>query len=348
MKAAIKPRINLEKRTKLEEVIPLEVPFVIFVDPSDRCNFGCKFCPTGNKQLMKEIGRPLKAMKFDLFKKIIDDIKEFENPIKVLRLYKDGEPLLNPRFADMVKYAKDSPKILSVDTTTNASLLNPKRNLEIIEAELDRINISVEGISNKQYKDFSNYKVNFDKFVENIKHFYENRNKCEVIIKINGDVISEDDKKLFQEIFHDKADGIYIEHVMSCWPEFELDGVQVNQEYGIYGQKISEVLVCPYVFYSFSINSDGMASLCFLDWSRKLIIGDVKKTSVKDIWNGKETHTYQEMFLRKKRKEHPVCRACGQLTHGLPDNIDAYAQMLLERMVSFKHPGNRCCPHDPE
>jgi MoaA/NifB/PqqE/SkfB family radical SAM enzyme len=333
MKAAIKPRINLEKRTKLEEVIPLKAPFVIFVDPSDRCNFGCKFCPTGNKQLMKEIGRPLKAMKFDLFKKIINDIREFEQPIKVLRLYKDGEPLLNPRFADMVKYAKDNPQILSVDTTTNASLLNPKRNLEIIAAGLDRINISIEGISNKQYKEFSNYRIIFDKFVDNIQHFYENRKQCEVIIKINGDVISEDDRKLFREIFHNKADGIYTEHIMSCWPEFELSGVQVNHEVGVYGQEIKEVMICPYVFYSFSINSDGLASLCFLDWSRKLLIGNVNETSVLEIWNGKNIRAYQKMFLMKKRKEHLLCRECGQMTHGLPDDIDKHAEMLLNKIT---------------
>lgn len=312
----------------------MESPFVIFVDPSDRCNFECKFCPTGNKQLMKEIGRPLKAMKFDLFRKIIDDIREFDQPIKVLRLYKDGEPLLNPKFVDMVKYAKDNPKILSIDTTTNASLLNPQKNLEIIEAGLNRINISIEGINYKQYKEFSNYKIKFDKFVENIQHFYENRNKCEIIIKINGDVISEDDKKLFHEIFHNKANGIYIEHVMSCWPEFELDGVQVNKEHGVYGQVIKEVMICPYVFYSFSINSDGTASLCFLDWSRKLIIGDVKEASVKDIWKGNKMRAYQEMFLMKKRKDHPVCRECGQMTHGLPDDIDKHAEMLLDRIRS--------------
>ena len=33
MKAEIKPRIELENRTKLETVIPLSTPFVIFVDP---------------------------------------------------------------------------------------------------------------------------------------------------------------------------------------------------------------------------------------------------------------------------------------------------------------------------
>jgi len=332
MKAQIKPRIDLENRTKLETVIPLSVPFIINVDPADSCNFKCKFCPSGDRQLMKNVGRSLKTMDFELYKKIIDDICEFEKPIKVLRLYKDGEPLLNPGFAAMVTYAKEKKCSERIDTTTNASLLNPKRNLEIIEAGLSRINISIEGVNEKQYLEFSNYKIDFDKLVGNIRHFYENRKNCEMIIKINGDTISDDDKKKFYEIFEDIADGVYIEHIMSCWPEFELKGVEANQEFGIYGQEIKEVQVCPYVFYSFSINSDGSASACFLDWARKLIVGNVKNESVKDIWNGEKLLNLQKMFLKKKRKEHPVCGNCGQMSHGLPDDIDDYAEMLLKRL----------------
>ncbi len=333
MKAKIKPRIDLENRTKLETVIPLSVPFVIFVDPSDVCNFRCKFCPTGDRELMKKTpGRNHGIMDFKLYKKIIDDICEFEKPIKVLRLYKDGEPLLNPRLAEMIRYAKEKRCAERIDTTTNASLLNPKRNLEIIGAGLDRINISIEGVNKNQYLEFSNYKIDFDNLIGNIRHFYENRKNCEIIIKINGDTISDDDKKKFYEIFGDITDGVYIEHIMSCWPEFELKGVKVNRELGLYGQSIKEIQVCPYVFYSFSINSDGSASACFLDWSRKLIIGDVKKESVKDIWNGEKLLNYQKMFLQKKRKNHTVCGGCGQMSHGLPDNIDDYAEELLDKL----------------
>lgn len=326
-------RIDLKNRTNLETVIPLSTPFIINVDPADSCNFQCSFCPTGDRKLMKDVGRPFKTMDFELFKKIVDDIKEFTSPLKVLRLYKDGEPLLNSNFAKMVKYAKDSGNILKVDTTTNASLLNPERNLEIIAAGLDRINISVEGVTELQYEKFSKYKINFSKFVENIKHFYENKKQCEVVVKINGDTLTKEEKKLFINTFKDIADGVYIEHIMSCWPEFELrDGLEVNQEVAIYGQKIKEVSVCPYVFYSFAINSDGKISLCFLDWSRKLILGDVLTQSVKSIWSGKEINEYRKMFLRHERKNHPVCGDCGQLSHGMPDNIDEFSSDILQRI----------------
>jgi MoaA/NifB/PqqE/SkfB family radical SAM enzyme len=333
MKAQIKPRIDLKNRTKLETVIPLGVPFIINVDPSDVCNFQCRFCPTGDRALMKKTsGRNHGVMDFGLYKKIIDDICTFEKPIKVLRLYKDGEPLLNPRMAEMIGYARRKKCCERIDTTTNAALLNPRKNIEIIDAGLDRINISIEGVNAAQYRDFSRFAMDFEELVENLRHLYDHKKNCEIIIKINGDVLSEDDKKKFYELFGDIADGVYIEHIMSCWPEFELNGVEVNREFGIYGQEIKEVLVCPYVFYSFSINSNGQASACFLDWSRKLVIGDAKGESVRDIWRGNPLREYQKMFLLKKRKNHPVCGKCGQLSHGRPDDIDAFAEMLLGRL----------------
>ena len=155
-----------------------------------------------------------------------------------------------------------------------------------------------------------------------------------MIIKINGDIIDEKQKEEFYNVFGDIADGVNIESVMSCWPEFELDNVNVNMDRGIYGQNIKEVMVCPYVFYSMSINSSGMASACYLDWERKLIIGDLNKGSVKDIWNGKPMNDLRKLFLMKERKNHPICKDCGQLTHGMPDNIDDYADELLGRIFN--------------
>ena len=202
MNAEWKPRIDLKNRTKLETVIPLETPFIIFIDPCDKCNFQCKFCPTGNRELMRNTpGRNFGVMEWELYKKIINDLNEFESAVKVIRLYKDGEPLLNPRFVDMVKYAKDSKKCLRVDTTTNASLLTKNISDGIIEAGLDRINISIEGVTNEKYKEFSGCNVEFDKIVENIRYLYENKKNLEMIVKINGDILSEEEKAKFIEIF---------------------------------------------------------------------------------------------------------------------------------------------------
>lgn len=271
-------------------------------------------------------------MDFELYRKIIDDLCTFEKPIKVLRLYKDGEPLLNPRFPEMVRYARERGCALQVDTTTNASLLNPQLNLELIDAGLDRIHISLNGLSDESYRQFTGRKVNFNKLVENIAHFYEHRKNCLVCIKIVGDNLTQEEKDRFFDIFGNIADRIFIEHIAPCWPTFEMKEAIPNPTVGIYGQEIREVMVCPYIFYSLSINSDGKVSLCFLDWSRKLIIGDLNTQSLKSIWNGKTLLNYRKMHLLKKRKDHPLCGICGQLSHGLPDNIDPFAEILIKRI----------------
>ncbi len=332
-KAEYAPRIDLVNRTKLETVIPLETPFTIFVDPADECNFKCRFCPTSDRDLMKAVGRPWKQMSFDLFKKIADDMANFPGKVEVLRLYKDGEPLINKHLVDMIKYAKDVGAARRIDTTTNASLLTREKGKAIADAGLDRINISIYGVSNEHYKNFSGVKLEYKRVLANVRDFYEVRGNCEMLVKINGDTLSEQEKQTFLDDFGDCSDKIHIEHIMSCWPEFQLRGVDVNQSKGIYGQEILEVDVCPYPFYSFSINSDGLASVCFLDWGRKMIVGDAKEQTVQDIWNGNELKAYRKMFLSGERKQHSVCGGCGQMTHGQPDNIDSYRQQILDRLT---------------
>lgn len=338
MKAEIAPRIDLKNRTKLEQVIPLDTPFVVFVDPSDACNFKCKFCPTSDRDLMKSVGRPWMRMNFELFKKVADDLTKFPNKVKVLRLYKDGEPLINKDLEKMISYAKSVGASERVDTTTNASLLTRERGKALVEAGLDRINISIYGVSTDNYKNFSDAKVEFSTILENVKNFYEIRGNCEMVVKVNGDSLSEVEKEKFLKEFGDSTDKIFIEHTMACWPNFELrDGIKVNEEVGIYGQELSNVDACPYPFYSFSINSDGVVSVCFLDWGRKLTVGDVKTQSVQEIWNGEGMRAYRKMFLEGNRKEHPVCGGCGQMTHGQPDNIDEFMDTILARLNEIEY-----------
>lgn len=337
MKAQIKPRINLEGRTALETVIPLSTPFVLFVDPASICNFRCAFCPTGDHELIRSTGRWQGVMNFDLFKKVIDDLAEFDQPLKVLRLYKDGEPLLNPRFPDMIRYAKQSGRVKYVDTTTNGYLLTPEKSVQLVEAGLDRINISVDGLSDEQFLKFTRTRVDFAQYVQNIRYLYEHRGACEICIKMPGDDLTEADKKRFFDTFGDYADRISLENFAPCWPEFDVEertGIEIKA--GIYNNPVQDVQTCPYIFYSLSVNSDGTVSLCFLDWGRKLIVGDIRKQSLRSIWTGEELFQHQLAHLEGRRKDNPTCAACGQLSHCLADNIDPHAGMLLERLKASR------------
>jgi len=323
-------RIITENRKPLHILLPLESPLVLFIDPSDACNSKCSFCPTSNKDLMKQFKRPLKQMSFELYKKIIDDLHDFKTKIKVIRLYGHGEPLLNKYFCDMVKYAKDSGKVETVDTTTNGLLLTPKLNYDLAKSGIDRINISVNGLTDKQYLEFAGIKVDFKNFVKNIKHLYENKKNIYIFIKINGDTIDKEEEKLFLDIFEPLADSVAIEKSMNCWEGFEPKGFQRQEEnIGIYGQKIDKAVeICPYIYYSLYIWPTGEVSLCFLDWNRKLLINDITKNSLYDIWNGTTLKLIRSMMLNNQK--NPICKNCEQLLKGQPENLDPYKEQLLK------------------
>ena len=332
MAAEIKPRAEVDKRTKLEDVLPLNTPFTIFIDPSSGCNFQCRFCPTGDRELIKLNNRKITQMDFELFKKIIDDINTFNTPIKLLRLHKEGEPLINKDFSKMVKYAKSSKNILKVDTTTNASLLTKELSLKIIEAGLDRINISIEGINENQYKEVANYNINMKELIDNISFFYKNKKQCEVSIKIPSNWINEVDKKYFFDTFSSISDRIFVENISNCWPNYEMQDVTIDENIGVFGKEKIDLNVCPYIFYSIIVNSDGTISACCVDWQRKLILGDTKIESIKDIWLGNKLKQLQISHLKGNRKKHPVCGNCYLASSCSGDNIDSFSEDILKKI----------------
>lgn len=328
-------RIITKDRVPLQTLLPLESPLVLFIDPSDKCCLKCEFCPSSDYSLMQQVGRPLTTMSFDLYKKIIDDLNEFKTKVKVVRLYSHGEPLLNKNFADMVRYAKQSPKVETIDTTTNAICLNEHLSLDIIDAGIDRINISINGVSDEQYQKFTHTKINFQKLVDNITFLYNNRKQCYIFIKINGDTISKEDEQKFLEVFEPIADSVAIERAMNCWNGFESD-IKQNESVGIYGQSLQkEPLTCSYSQYSLAIQSSGIVSKCFLDWGLNLTIGDTNFESIYDIWHGKRVNAFQEFMLNGLRKNDLYCKNCSQLTYGQADNIDEYTTEILQKRESL-------------
>ena len=337
MKAREIPRIDILDRYELKDALPLSTPYVINIDPCDTCNFRCKFCPTGNTELMKKTpGRRHGPMTMDTYRRIIDELGEFPDKVRVVRLYKEGEPLLNPRFAEMVRYAKESGCCERVDTTTNASLLTPERSLEIIDAGLDRINISVEGMNAEQYWEFSGHRLDFGRFVENIAFFYAHKQQCEMNIKINGDNLTPEQETTFYDTFGDITDGISVEHTIDYWPKYDGMGVDYDENVTLLGGQSREVQVCPYVFYEMCVNADGTFSLCRFDWNHAMILGrDMGgHISPRRIWDSMMLWGFQNRFLAKERKLLSVlsCPKCGILKQGVPEDLDEFAEELLERM----------------
>ena len=75
-----------KNRLKLEEVVPLDTPLLMYLEPTNACNIRCKFCPTSDSKLLKEVGRPMGLMSWELFEKIVADLKLFPKELQRKKL----------------------------------------------------------------------------------------------------------------------------------------------------------------------------------------------------------------------------------------------------------------------
>lgn len=332
MKAKVSNIVNTN-RHELYTVLPLKTPYSLFVDVCNACNFKCKFCAIqyANKKL------PFRkmCMDYDLFRKVIDDLKKFPEPLKMLRLAANGEPLLNKRLPEMIEYARGGVTEW-IEFVSNASLLTPELNRKLVSAGLDRIRISIEGIGEEQYYEMSGVKIDWNKFVANIKDLYEHKGNCEIYIKtVDAAVDTEEKREKFFSTFGDICDKISIEHVIPIWTGYDeiYQDFDIETAEGLHGHAVKELDVCPFPFYSFVINPDGEVTVCCNDWERKISMGNVTSESVYDIWNGKKYHNFLLGMLEKGRKEnHPVgCAKCQYPCFDAVDDLDSYREIVLER-----------------
>ncbi|MBU2703215.1 radical SAM protein with 4Fe4S-binding SPASM domain [Sporomusaceae bacterium BoRhaA] len=333
MQAKVAPKFSMKSRAKLEAIIPLRTPFLVYVDPASVCNFQCEFCASGDREAIRKNGHGRGIMDYELFKKIVDDMSAFKDKIKVIRLFKEGEPLMNPRLPEMIRYAKKSGIFESIDFTTNGSLLNPQKNLEIIEAGLDSITISVEAMSSDKYLMIAKANINFDEYVANIKHFYNNKKKCIIYIKILKNYLDDGEEDLFYKTFSNIADQVFVERIVPNWPEYDMSKFNKNFDLNLYGKEIVKKEVCPHIFYSLAINVTGSVSACCTDWQQNLIVGDINKETLNDIWHGKALYELRKLHLQKKKQQHKTCRSCGAIDYCAPDNIDYFAEELLKKLA---------------
>lgn len=334
MKAKKSTRYLTGNRTDLRTAIPLATPIVVVVDPSSDCNFGCVYCPCGKagRSLWRE-GRAAGTMSYELCRKVIDDMLDFPGRINTLRFYKDGEPLMNRRLPDMIHYARKKNVADRIDFTTNASLLNHDLSLALIDAGLSRINISVNALTSSRYEEVCGVRIDMDRFIENIEFLHKNSGDCRIFLKTTDVGLDGEDPQRFYEMFGNICDEIAIEYVSPSWPDFGFGSLESRSETNIYGDaQARESLVCPFIFYQICVNYDGSVSPCFADWNHKLLIGDVNKESLVEIWNGPAMKAIRLPNLLGLRSELDVCNRCGQLAYCAIDSIDDVRNDILERM----------------
>ena len=318
-------------RAQLVDVVPLSSPYSIFIEPTNACNFRCKYCPTGDTKLLQSIGRKVKLMEFDLFCKIVDDIKAFPQKLKMVNLYKDGESLIHPRFCDMVRYLKEANVTEKIWVKTNGSILCPAMNEELVKCGLDMIGVSVQGVTSQAFYDIAGVRIDYEKYRTNILDlFARSRGKVKISVKVSDYGQSQEEKDKFIQDFSDRCDFISIEGLHG-WSASERGDFRMGTDNTLDGTPIKEKIACPLTLYMLTVSASGKMAICNDAWMMTHDIGDANTESLFDIWHGEKLKKFRMMHLTGNRSKNPECGTC-QYISVIPDFIDDDREEIIRKL----------------
>jgi radical SAM protein with 4Fe4S-binding SPASM domain len=124
-------------------MIPL--PTFVQIEPVGQCNLSCVMCPVDLRSDGPGDGRPA-FMSFERFVELLDQFPG----LKELHLQGLGEPMMHPRFFDMVSYA--GARGVRVGCNTNLTLLSQGRAERCVTSGLHELNVSVDGATADTYQ----------------------------------------------------------------------------------------------------------------------------------------------------------------------------------------------------
>ncbi|MCP4757605.1 MAG: radical SAM protein [Proteobacteria bacterium] len=263
-------------------------PKYIQIETTIICNATCWFCP------QKKATRRPKIMEERVWKKIVDDTRDLGITYRPFLL---NEPFVDNRMAEIIRYIKQDPTA-KVELNSNGAALTPGKSDEIIEAGIDKIKFSVDGIRRKTFDESRG--ISYDKVYANVAYFIEAANAADQEILTSLRMIK------FPGTEEEQAE--YREY----WEAFNPTAIEFTElyRYPWEGQTKSLNLPCIKIVEEMFFYVDGRATLCCWDTAERQTLGDVNEASVLDIWNGDPLDRCRRLLDKGKRADIPLCSRC--------------------------------------
>lgn len=293
------------------------MPTSISLEPTTSCNLRCPECPSG----LRNFTRPTGMLEEEVYQKVIDELAP---RLSYLIFYFQGEPYLNPRFLNQVKYAY-SRKIYTA-TSTNAHYLNDQVAKQTVESGLDRLIISIDGTTQETYEQ---YRVGgkLEKVIEGTKNVVKWKKELKsktphiifqyLVVKPNEHQL-EEVKKLADEL---EVNEVAFKTAQIYDYEDGSDLIPTIEKYSRYKQlssgkwAIKNKLVnhCWKMWHSCVITWDGKVVPCCFDKDAHYQLGEMKDQTFKTVWKGKAYQQFRQSLI-KSRSEIEMCRNCSEGT----------------------------------
>lgn len=299
------------------------MPIKLWIESTNHCNLRCVMCPNRSEKIKKR-----GFMTYDLFKKIIDETSGFVHSVT---LHHRGEPLLHNDLPKMIRYCNRHGVFTQIHS--NGTLLTQKKSHAIIESGLDLISFSIDGYDKKSYEEIR-IGANFEKTIENIKIFMKIRKglrskKPKMLLEVI-DFFQNDPEKITrirEQVKDIHADQLIIKKPHNWAGSFPVD------EGGYKAGHRSRWPDCTFPWYALTILWDGTVVACPQDFYGETAIGNLRKNTLKDLWN----HPLQVHLRDKMKMKHinmSPCRSCDRIGRkhifGIPTTpLNAFLKEIL-------------------
>ncbi len=277
-------------------LIDYKFPRHLFVETTSLCNLKCKMCPRNSNPVKPGFMEPA------LFRKLVDEAKQYGQRSFSLHLF--GEPLLDKKIIDRIKYIKIANQKNSLILTTNGTLLNPEISKELVRSGLDKIAISIHSPDKKTYREITG-KDELETVEKNIMSLIEIKKE----LKSNT-------PKIFLRLIKLKENASQIEEFRKKWNKLP---IKIEIRNGLnYGGKIKGMLElkfkkrypCYHLWFAPGINWDGEVVICCDDVNREAMIGNANVSSLSEIWQNEKIKEYRRLHLRGEFHKIPLCKNC--------------------------------------
>lgn len=272
-----------------------EYPLLVDIELSSLCNLKCSMCYTITEEFKKNVN--VTRMDWDLYKKIIDEIG---GKVPAIRLSLRGEATLHKKFIEAIRYAK-SHGIKEVSTLTHGGKLTPEYFHQMVEAGIDWITISADGLG--EVYESVRKPLKFSDLINKLKEmkaYKSARGLKRPVIKVQGiwPAIEQSGVDEYYKTFSPYVD------LVAFNPLIDYLSNDTHIEY-------IEEFTCPQQYQRLVIGADGLVMKCSNDEENREIVGNLNNDSVSEVWHGEKMQLIRKMQLEPKGfLQSEVCRKC--------------------------------------
>lgn len=307
------PALAQARAKSLCSAVKERIIYTMVVEPSSKCNLACTFCDLHSGRI--ENTDALKGqMSEATFTRIVDQLAALPFALKELQYHGNGEPLMNKKLPDFVRYAKARGVALKHRLTTNGTMLTPKNLESVLDAGIDEIHVSLDVAERDGYKELKGCDL-YQKVEANLDHaiaYIEKRPGCALFIKyaipsVNGAYrFTQEVASAVVEKYRSRVEGSNVIHLRGM-PVVTMQDGKKEMAKAFRG-------ACEIPFYSLFVKFDGKVSVCCADLFDDLTVGHVHTSDLAAIISGEALRRIRQHHLDGELSKLPLCLYCSNRT----------------------------------